>query len=280
MLKNWSQMLKLKNSFVLVFLWIQVLLLMLTWIFYQQTVVIVKDSEDLSNRIQISNVYEKIDEAQKLALTVSLMASKNDALLNAFSKYDREVVRPIVDAIWKDLKPMGFAQFNLHYKPANSPDWKFFYRAQAPERFNDSADNRITITKANSTKSMVAGLEQGRTGYGFRAVTPLFWDSKHIGSLESGFELGQALLKELHENYPGNWAIYNLSRGAGSPDDRALIESFGSEKDVYFKNLMPEEYVIKKAKTGTPITEADETLNAKVLYILSDVSVCETNRGT
>jgi len=267
MKNNWSQMLKLKNSFVLVFLWIQVLLLMLTWIFYRQTVAIVQSSEERGNRIQISNVYEKIDEVQHMAEVVALIASKNSALLSVFSKYDRDAVIKVMDGIWKDLKPIGFSQLQLHYKPENSPDWKFFYRAHAPERFNDSAENRPATTKANSLKEMVSGLDQGRTGFGFRAVTPLFWDSKHIGSLETGFELGQALLKQLNQNYRGNWAVYNLSRGAGSPDDRALIESLGEEKDKYFKNLMPDEYVIKKAKAGLTITEFDEALNAKIIYI-------------
>jgi methyl-accepting chemotaxis protein len=249
------------------FLWIQLLLILLTVIFYKQTVSLIEASEERANTVIIEGVYDKLDEIQKLADAVSIMASKNTSLLNAFSKSDRELVRPIIDNIWKDIKPLGFSQFNLHYKPEKSPDWKFFYRAQAPERFNDSAENRPTINKANSTKSIVSGLEQGRTGYGFRAVTPLFLDSKHIGSLEAGYELGDELLKRFLKSYPGNWAIYNLARGSGSPDDRALIQSVGDSKEKFFKNLMPEEYVIKSAKAGVALTELDESLNAKIIYI-------------
>jgi hypothetical protein len=113
----------------------------------------------------------------------------------------------------------------------------------------------------------VSGLEQGRTGYGFRAVTPLFLDSKHIGSLEAGYELGDELLIRFLKSYPGNWAIYNLARGSGSLDDRALIKSVGDSKEKFFKNLMPEEYVIKSAKAGVALTELDESSNAKIIYI-------------
>jgi len=234
-------------------------------LFYQQTLARIEKTEAAATKVQISSIYEKVDEAQRLADTAALIASKNGALLNAFAKYDREATKVVIDNLWADLKPIGFAQLNLHYKPEN--EWKFFYRGQAPERFNDSAENRPTIMKANSTKVMVSGLEQGRTGYGFRAVTPLFAGSKHIGSLETGFELGKALLEDFQKLYPGNWAIYNLARGAGSPDDRSLIEAIGEEKDKYFKNLMPEENIIKNAKAGIPVSEYDEAQNAKIIYI-------------
>jgi class 3 adenylate cyclase len=264
---KWAQIFKLKNSFVLVFVLIQVLLVLLTVIFYKQTASTIMESEERSNSILISAVYNKIDEVQKLSDAVAVATSKNSVLLNVLSRQDREAIRPVMDSIWADLKPLGFGQLQLYYKPEKSPVWKFFYRAQTPERFDDSADNRANLAKSNLTNSLVSGLLQGTSGFGFRSVIPLTLDSKHIGSLETGFELGAALLDRLVDNYSGNWAIYNLSRGSGSLDDRALIASVGESKDKYFKNLMPDEYVIKSAKAGAPLTELDEKLNSKVIYI-------------
>ena len=264
---KWTQIFKLKNSFVLVFLWIQLLLILLTVIFYKQTVSLIEASEELANKVIIEGVYDKLDEIQMLSDAVVIATSKNTPLLNAISKSDRDLVRPIADNIWKDIKPLGFAQFQLFYKPEKSPYWKFFYRAQAPDKFNDSAENRPNINKANSTKSIVSGLSQGTTGYGFRSVIPLFLDSKQIGFLETGYELGDNLLNRFLKSHQGNWAIYNLARGSGSVDDRALIQSVGDSKEKFFKNLMPEEYVIKSAKAGVPVTELDKSLNAKIIYI-------------
>ena len=264
---KWTQIFKLKNSFVLVFLWIQLLLILLTVIFYNQTVSLIEASEELANKVIIEGVYDKLDEVQKLSDAVLIATSKNTPLLNAISKSDRDLVRPIADNIWKDLKPLGFAQFQLFYKPEKSPDWKFFYRAQSPEKFDDSAENRPNVNKANATKSIVSGLSQGTTGYGFRSVIPLFLDSKQIGFLETGYELGDNLLNRFLKSHRGNWAIYNLARGSGSVDDRALIQSVGDSKETFFKNLMPEEYVIKSAKAGVPFTELDKSLNAKIIYI-------------
>lgn len=264
---KWAQIFKLKNSFVLVFLLIQMLLILLTVIFYKQTASNILESEEQSNQMLIAGVYDKLNEVQKLADAAAIVASKNTTLLNTFSKYDREAVRPVMDSIWKELKPLGFAQFQLYYKPEKSPVWRFFYRAQTPERFDDSADSRPNLAKSNLTNSLVSGLQQGTSGFGFRAVIPLTLDSKHIGSLETGFELGEALLERLLNNYPGAWGIYNLSRGSGSLDDRALIDSVGDSKQQFFKNLMPDEYVIKSAKTGGTLTELDEKLNSKVIYI-------------
>ena len=164
---KWTQIFKLKNSFVLVFLWIQLLLILLTVIFYNQTVSLIEASEELANKVIIEGVYDKLDEVQKLSDAVLIATSKNTPLLNAIAKSDRDLVRPIADNIWKDLKPLGFAQFQLFYKPEKSPDWKFFYRAQSPEKFDDSAENRPNVNKANATKSIVSGLSQGTTGYGF-----------------------------------------------------------------------------------------------------------------
>ena len=140
-------------------------------------------------------------------------------------------------------------------------------RSSITEKFNDSAENRPNVNKANSTKSIVSGLSQGTTGYGFRSVIPLFLDSKQIGFLETGYELGDNLLNRFLKTHQGNWAIYNLARGSGSVDDRALIQSVGDSKEKFFKNLMPEEYVIKSAKAGVPLTELDKSLNAKIIYI-------------
>jgi len=265
---KWTQIFKLKNSFVLVFLWIQLLLILLTVIFYNQTVSLIEASEELANKVIIEGVYDKLDEVQMLSDAVVIATSKNTPLLNAISKSDRDLVRPIADNIWKDIKPLGFAQFQIFYKPEKSPDWKFFYRAQAPEKFNDSAENRPNVNKANSTKSIVSGLSQGTTGYGFRSVIPLFLDSKQIGFLETGYELGDNLLNRFLKTHQGNWAIYNLARGSGSVDDRALIQSVGDSKEKFFKNLMPEEYVIKSAKAGVPLTELDKSLNAKIIILL------------
>lgn len=266
-LTKWTQIFKLKNSFVLVFLWIQILLILLTVIFYKQTVFLLQNSEELANAVIIEGVYDKIDEVQKLSDAVAIVTSKNTSLINAISKSDRDLIRPIADNIWKDIKPLGFAQLQFIYKPEKSPDWKIFYRAQSPEKFNDSVENRPNINKVNSTKSMVSGLSQGSTGYGFRSALPLFLDSKHIGTLETGYELGNELLSRFVKGYGGNWAIYNLARGSGSIDDRALIQSLGDSKEKFFKNLMPEEYVIKSAKAGVPLAELDESSNVKILYI-------------
>ena len=266
-LTKWTQIFKLKNSFVLVFLWIQLLLILLTVIFYKQTVLLLQNSEELANAVIIEGVYDKIDEVQKLSDGVAISLSKNAPLLNAISKSDRDLIRPMAENIWKDINPLGFAQLQFVYKPEKSPDWKFFYRAQQPEKFNDSAENRPNINKANSTKSIVSGLTQGTTGYGFRSVIPLFLDSKQVGFLEIGYELGHNLLNRFVKSYGGSWAIYNLARGSGSVDDRALIDSVGDSKENFFKNLMPEEYVIKSAKAGVPLAELDESSNVKILYI-------------
>ena len=84
-LTKWTQIFKLKNSFVLVFLWIQLLLILLTVIFYKQTVSLVQASEELANEVIIEGVYDKVDEVQKLSDAVAIAISRNTPLINAIS---------------------------------------------------------------------------------------------------------------------------------------------------------------------------------------------------
>ena len=113
---KWTQIFKLKNSFVLVFLWIQLLLILLTVIFYNQTVSLIEASEELANKVIIEGVYDKLDEVQMLSDAVVIATSKNTPLLNAISKSDRDLVRPIADNIWKDIKPVSYTHLTLPTK--------------------------------------------------------------------------------------------------------------------------------------------------------------------
>ena len=124
-----------------------------------------------------------------------------------------------------------------------------------------------TVIKANATRQVVNGLEQGRSGYGFRAVAPLFLDGQQLGSVSFGFDMGEAFLNMLNEDFKGNWGVYNLARGVKSIDDRFLIDSVGADKTKYFHNSLPDDQILQKIRDGNYYYEKEESTQTVSLYL-------------
>lgn len=87
--------------------------------------------------------------------------------------------------------------FHFHTPPATS-----FLRVHKPEKFGDDLSSfRFTVVKANQTKQEVVGLEQGKYGLSSRAVIPIKVDGEHLGTVEVGIPLDDALLIQLKKVY-------------------------------------------------------------------------------
>ncbi|MGB4472388.1 MAG: methyl-accepting chemotaxis protein, partial [Limnochordia bacterium] len=91
------------------------------------------------------------------------------------------------------------------------PDSTSFLRLHQPERYGDSLrDFRHTVNVANQTRTITAGLEEGRGGYGLRVVVPVFYQGQHIGSVEYGGDFGLPFLITLQKELGGDYFIYQL----------------------------------------------------------------------
>ncbi|UTC62431.1 HAMP domain-containing protein [Treponema sp. OMZ 787] len=110
--------------------------------------------------------------------------AKDEQIIKAFADRDRETLTELTLPIFNDMnKKYRAKQFHFHTPPAIS-----FLRVHNPKKFGDDlAAFRKTITKANSEKKEIYGLEVGVSDLGFRVVKPLFDENKkHIGSVEYG----------------------------------------------------------------------------------------------
>jgi len=75
---------------------------------------------------------------------------------------------------------------NLRQLHFQLPDGTSFLRFHRPEKFGDKLfDVRYSLKKANTLKVPVYGFEEGRIYNGFRYVFPLFYEDRHIGSVET-----------------------------------------------------------------------------------------------
>ncbi|MEO5354208.1 MAG: hypothetical protein H7835_13480 [Magnetococcus sp. XQGC-1] len=256
---------RLKNTFIAVVILFQLLLIVLSFTFLQSTIPLLTQAEDQRMRGVVTYVNHEIEQSTNRALIAISGVADNLHIAQVLAEQNREKLISETKTIWENLKKLGFAQFNFHIKQAG--EVVFLYRAHNPEKFNDTVGFRPTVVKANSSKTIIKGLEQGRAGYGFRAVAPIFLDGTHIGSAEVGFDLSNAFLEILNANYPGSWALYNLDRGMVEGEDHVLLNAIGPLKNSAFKNLLPNKSILSHINSGNYIYELDESSETSSLYI-------------
>jgi len=133
----------------------------------------------------------------------------------------------------------GIEQFQFHLAPATS-----FLRLHQPEKYDDDLSSfRNTVLECNKSLSTVQGLEEGRGGFGFRVVLPVFDSGEHIGSVEYGPGLNSVLLEKWKEQMGGEYYIYStIKDGVSWEDSKDGLLVATTEEDPYTledKNIYP-----------------------------------------
>lgn len=109
---------------------------------------------------------------------------ENKSIVAAFKNRDRESLKNLVTELYNTrLKHFySIEQFQFH-----TPQAKSFYRAHAPEQYDDDLSAfRMTVLAASRDKNTVAGLEVGRGGLGLRVVKPVWFNYDFLGTVELG----------------------------------------------------------------------------------------------
>lgn len=122
----------------------------------------------------------------------------------AFAERDRQELQRLTAPIFDQAKKDGIEQFQFHLPPATS-----FLRLHQPQKFGDDLSSfRTTVVQCNKEEQLVAGLEEGRGGYGFRVVAPVFYQSEHVGSAEFGMGFSPKILERWKEQCGGEFFMY------------------------------------------------------------------------
>ncbi len=169
--------------------------------------------------------------ANQIAATedLTLTAAANPEVQKLFAARDREGLKTLLLPGYL-LIAERYAQMQFHL-----PDSTSFLRLHEPDKYGDSLrDFRFTVNEANSTQSTVLGLEEGRGGYGLRAVAPVFYQGRHVGSVEYGGDLGLAFLESLQGEMAGEYSLYQLQAGAAWAD-------YGADESGLLAATAPEE---------------------------------------
>jgi len=201
-------------------------------------------------------------ELESTRLAVESIANNPDIKL-LFYNQDREGLTKLLLPVFDSIKDR-VAQFQFHL-----PDSTSFLRLHKIEKFGDSLkDFRFTVNEANSRKETVYGIEEGVAGYGLRVVAPMFYDGKHIGSVEYGNDFGQEYLDNLKTAYSMDAFLYRyeLSDGIIKNDDTSILAAT-LDSDPY---LVDNSDLLKLADMK-PILVIDKTSKSTGIILIPNV---------
>ena len=121
-----------------------------------------------------------------------------------FAKRDREGLQQLILPPYLSMrKELNLKQFQFHIPPATS-----FLRLHKIDKYGDDLSGfRNTVVEANKEKKPKIGLEKGVAGTGIRAVAPVSFEGKHVGTVEFGARLNDKLIMNLKEKYGFNISV-------------------------------------------------------------------------
>lgn len=216
---------------------------------------IISSSEDNYNQLLQAAVNSQMEAQLDSARMSVLTISNNTRIQELFANRDRQQLLIELSAIYETLKE-DVSQIQFHL-----PDSTAFLRLHMPENYGDSLkDFRFTVNEANAKLQIVEGLEEGRGGYGFRVVVPMYYLGQHTGSVEYGSTFGDVFLKNLQNRFAGEYFIYTLTEESlswleNNSDETGYISST-TETDQWQVEL-PYVDQIKSGKTIS-LVSADE----------------------
>ena len=147
----------------------------------------------------------EVENQKQLALTLASVVAGNPAIQEAFAKKDRQRLLELALPGYELLKE---SNGNIILYQYHLTDGTLFFNANDP---GASEASEVTLSPAvllaNVEQKPVAGLESENGDLGIRGVIPVYYEGKHIGSVEFGIGFNEALLIDLKEKYGGEWHI-------------------------------------------------------------------------
>lgn len=176
-----------------------------------------------------SNMNASLEETLRSARYGLLSMIEQPEVQKAFADRDREKLSQLTMPAFMRLKEEGVEQIQFLLPPATS-----FLRLHMPEKYGDDLSSiRHTIVECNKNKKMVEGLEEGRGGFGFRVVSPVFYQGRYIGCAEYGVGFGKKELEKWKKQSGADFFVYGISKGVswvdGAGGDKPIVSTTGQD---------------------------------------------------
>ncbi len=162
------------------------------------------EAEEFLLQTFYTEVQDKISARASQASNLALVIAGMPEVQRAFALRDRELLASITQPFFeKEQKRLQLAQFQFHTPPATS-----FLRLHKREKFGDDLSSfRHTVVLSNREKKVVSGPEKGVAGFGLRGVVPVFFEGRHLGSVEFGGKLNDSLLTTIKSTHDMDLSI-------------------------------------------------------------------------
>jgi class 3 adenylate cyclase len=255
----------IKNSFILVLVLIQLLITGLAFMLTRLTLKTIDRHEAETREHVVRYVTNLVDNFSSNAETSVLAVAANDQYLRLFARKDRDALLKLAAPFLGELKKHNIKQFQF-----TAADFKVFLRVHNPSVFGDDVTtSRPTLVECIAGKHQVGGLEQGRSGYGFRSVAPAVFEGQFLGCIELGSDLDQDFLEKMNANYAGRWAIVNLDKGVNLTRDVSVLNSLNepADSDVLSRTYTTPAPILKSLLELQPAYEYRPKSEEVVLYI-------------
>lgn len=208
-------------------------------------------------------IYQEIVNQEAV---LALLAQANEATTPDVQDIARQALYDLLITQYQRLEQLDLRQLHFHL-----PDNTSFLRFHQPDRYGDDlTDIRYTVKMANQTLQPITGFEEGRIFNGFRYVFPLFYQEKHIGSVETSVSFN-AIQRDLNASLAGGTTFLLKSAVV----DAKVFEDLQSN---YFVSDLSAEYAYDKAvvenyqdsdMTWETITEINSAIQATIAPQLS-----------
>lgn len=262
---NLKRFLKIKNSFLSVLVLFQILIVVLAILFTRIALRII-DADEAQKRENVARfVANAVEQTSSSAVNAVLPITANEHYMELFAKQDREGLLAATTDLFSALKKHEIKQLQF-----NLANFKVFLRVHNPSVFGeDFTTSRPTLVDCLTEKKLVYGLEQGRSGYGFRAVSPAYYGGQLIGCVELGSDLNTVFLQNMDANYPGKWTVVNLEKSMSFVRDVPVLDTLNEPKDseVFSKNFTTPDNIVRAMKDSQLYYEYNRKTEEMSLYI-------------
>lgn len=217
----------------------------------------IKDVVHESVQQELQNLYKsavaEIESEGRLAQAMSYIIASSDEMTKAMAEGRRDDLAASTVPLFNELKKQyAVRQFQFHLPPATS-----FLRAHKAKKFGDDLSSfRKTILATNRTKKPVKGLEKGVAGLGIRGINPIYFEGKHIGSIEFGMSFGQKFFEKFKSKYGVDIALH-VKRNTGFKVFGGTLKSNNEKvsllEESHLENIMRgSEVVVHSKHLDTP----------------------------
>jgi len=181
---------------------------------------------------------------------------ENENIKEAFFNRDREKLIELTLPLYEKISG-NVAQFHFIL-----PDYTSFLRVHAIDDYGDNNEYRLLLREVNEKRIIVSGIEKGKYGFGLRTVAPVYYNGIYIGTVESGINLDDILLKHYKDVDCTDVYIYSIN------EEKSELVAGVTRNDTWSK-LSDEELDIIKNKNNVIIILSEEEKKIVAMPILN-----------